>query len=140
MLRRIVVNHVSEANLSSLEVPTLLQHHQLSPSDKQTWDDAYAEEIKGLLNLPAWQSISEQEYHKLKTPNMKLLPTMAVSTIKFDKDGLPKQAKYQIVALGNLDPNTWTKSDVYAPVVSLLKLRFITALAVRNKCTLKIVT
>ena len=68
---------------------------------------------------------------------MKLLPTMAVSTIKFDKDGLPKQAKYRIVALGNLDPNTWTKSDVYAPVMSLLELRFITALSVRNKCTLK---
>ena len=47
---------------------------------------------------------------------------MAVSTIKFDKDGLPKQAKYRIVALGNLDPNLWTKSDVYAPVMSLMEL------------------
>ena len=62
---------------------------------------------------------------------------MVVSTIKFDKDGLPKQAKYRIVALGHLDPNTWTKSDIYAPVMSLMELQFLTALAVKNKRTLK---
>ena len=62
---------------------------------------------------------------------------MAVSTIKYDKDGRPKRAKYRIVALGNLDPNNWTKSDCYAPVMSLVELRFLTALAVKNKRTLK---
>ena len=62
---------------------------------------------------------------------------MAVSTIKFDSDGLPKRAKYRIVALGNLDLNNWTKSNVYAPVMSLVKLRFLTALAVKNKRNIK---
>ena len=73
----------------------------------------------------------------MKNIQTKLLSTMAISTIKFDNDGLLKQAKYCIVALGNLDPNTWTKSDVYAPVMLLLELCFITALAVKNRCTLK---
>ena len=73
----------------------------------------------------------------MKSPTTKLLPTMAISTIKYDKDGLPKRAKYRIVALGNLDPNDWSRSKVYAPVLSLMELCFLTALAVRNKCTLK---
>ena len=47
---------------------------------------------------------------------------MAVSTIKFDKDGMPKRAKYRIVALGNLEYRDWSKSKVYAPVMSLLEL------------------
>ena len=43
---------------------------------------------------------------------------MAVSTIEFDKDGLPVSTKYCIVALGNLETTKWSKSDVYAPVIS----------------------
>ena len=62
---------------------------------------------------------------------------MAVSTIKFDKDGLLVRAKYQIVALGNLKTTEWSKSDVYAPVMSLLELRLLTALAVKQKRVLK---
>ena len=62
---------------------------------------------------------------------------MAVSTIKFDKDGLPVRAKYRIVALGNLKTTEWSKSDVYAPVMSLLELRLLTALTVKHKCVLK---
>ena len=64
-LCRIVANHISAANLTSLEVPTLLQHHTLSPSDKMTWDSAYAEEYDGLVDLPAWQSITEHEYFEI---------------------------------------------------------------------------
>ena len=62
---------------------------------------------------------------------------MEISTITFDKDSLLKHAKYRIVALENLDPNTWTKSDVYAPVMSLLELQFLMALEVKNKAVLK---
>ena len=62
---------------------------------------------------------------------------MAISTIKFDNDGLPKHAKYRIIALGNLDLTTWTKSDVYTSFMSLLELCFLTALAVKHRRTLK---
>ena len=47
---------------------------------------------------------------------------MAISTIKYDKCGKPKRAKYRIVALGNLDPHEWSRSDCY-----VLELRIITA-------------
>jgi hypothetical protein len=63
-----------------------------------------------------------------------IMPTMAISTIKYDGDGNPSRAKYRIVALGNLDPHSWTKQDCFAPVLSQLELRFLTALAVRKKC------
>jgi hypothetical protein len=37
-------------------------------------------------------------------------------------------------ALGNLDPHSWTKSECYAPpVLSQFKLRFLIALAAKNK-------
>jgi hypothetical protein len=44
------------------------------------------------------------------------------------------RAKYRIVALGNLDPNSWSKSDCFAPVLSQLELRFLVALAAQQKC------
>ena len=115
-LRCIVANNISAANLTSHEVPTLLQHHYLPPVDRQIWDAAYAEEYDGLASLPAWECVTEQEYQKIKTPSTKLIPTMEISTIKFDKDGLPLRAKYPIVALGNLDWRTWSKSNTYTPL------------------------
>ena len=62
---------------------------------------------------------------------------MAISTIKYDKDGLPKRAKYRVVALGNLDPNEWSRRGVYALVLSLMELCFLTTIAVRKKFMLK---
>ena len=62
---------------------------------------------------------------------------MAISTIKYNELSHPTRAKYRIVALGNLDPHEWSRSDCYAPVMSLLELRLITALAVRHKRILK---
>ena len=35
-----------------------------------------------------------------------VLPTMAIATIKHDATGKPKRAKYRIVTLGNLVPNS----------------------------------
>ena len=46
----------------------------------------------------------------------------------------PERAKYRIVALGNLDPHTWSKQDCFAPVLSQQELRLILALSARNKC------
>ena len=53
---------------------------------------------------------------------------MAISTIKHDENGLPKQAKYRIVVLGNSDQHLWSKQDTYAPVMSLIELRLFVTL------------
>ena len=62
---------------------------------------------------------------------------MALSTIKFDTEGKPARDKYRIVALGNMDPISWSKSDCYAPVLSLSELRLLTSLAVKHNVPLK---
>ena len=40
-------------------------------------------------------------------------------------------------ALGNLDPYNWHKSETYAPVLSQLELRTLTAIAVKKRQILK---
>jgi len=59
-----------------------------------------------------------------------ILPAMAISTIKYDEVGKPKRAKYRIIALGNLEKHKWTKTEYYAPVMSLLELCLLTALSI----------
>ena len=86
----------------------------------------------GLHNLPAWTTITEAEYQAQKHKFGSLLPTMAISTVKFDEFGKPKRAKYRLVALGNLDPHDWNKQDCFAPVMSLMELRLMTAIAVKH--------
>jgi hypothetical protein len=125
---------VSAKNLHKLEAPTLLNHYKLHPEDKITWDAAYKSEYDGLQNIDTWQTITEQEYEDMKHLYKGIMPTMAISTIKYDGKGQPTRAKYRIVALGNLDQHAWTKQDCFAPVMSQLELRLLTALAVRKKC------
>jgi len=134
---RAIARHVSAKTLTSRDAPTLKNHTSLTTADKTIWDAAYAEEYYGLQNLPAWITIPEVEYNKMKHIYKTPLPTMAISTIKYNELGEPKRAKYRIVVLGNLDPNTWTKESCYAPVMSLMELRLITAIAVSKNCTLK---
>eukprot|EP00957_Ditylum_brightwellii_P203266 15333936-Ditylum_brightwellii.AAC.1 len=62
---------------------------------------------------------------------------MAISTIKYDQDGKPKQVKWCIVALGNLDPHTWLFEEVFAPVMTMLELRVLVSLAIHHKRPLK---
>ena len=52
-----------------------------------------------------------------------------------NKYGQPTQAKYRIVALGNLDQYQWSK---FAPVLSLMEIRLLTILAVKHRRKLKI--
>ena len=87
-----------------------------------------------LKNIDTWDVITEKQYQSLKHICKGVLPTIAISTIKPDKDGKPHRAKYRIVALGNLDPKNWSKQDCYAPVMSQFELRFLTALAVQKGC------
>eukprot|EP00957_Ditylum_brightwellii_P039204 2965252-Ditylum_brightwellii.AAC.1 len=62
---------------------------------------------------------------------------MALATLKYNENGMPKCAKYRKVLLGNLDPYVWSKADCSAPVMMQLKLRFLVSQAVDNKCILK---
>ena len=64
------------------------------------------------------------------------LPTMAIATTKYDENGTPKQTKWRIVALGNFDARDWYTKDCYAPVLSMLELRFLVSLAVQRKVPL----
>ena len=95
------------------------------------------EEIQGLKQRNTWETLSESDFKKLRHKVKAVLPSMAISTIKTDESGKPKRAKYRIVALGNLDPVHWHKGDTYAPVMSLIELRLLTAIAICNKCILK---
>ena len=132
-----VARHVSAASLRNLDVPTLIQMQKLQDTDKTTWNKAYNEEYDGLNSLPAWTPISESQYQDMKHIVGNALPTMAISTIKYDENGQPKRCKWRIVALGNLDPHEWASNDCYAPVLSMMDVRVLTSLAVYFKRKLK---
>ena len=131
-LKAAVARHVSAAGLSNLiPPPSVDSHPKMSPQDKEIWDAAYLEEIKGLQSRHTWDTITEEEFHKLRPKVQAVLPSMAISTIKYDENG------YRIVALGNLDRFHWSRGDVYAPVLSMIELRLLTSIAVRNQCIMK---
>ena len=100
---------------------------------KKLWDAAYREELDGLTKLPTWEVITEEDYRQIKDVVGKPLPTMALSTIKKDENGNPKRCKYRIVVLGNLDQHAWTKTDCFAPVLSMPELRLLTSISVGMK-------
>ena len=52
---------------------------------------------------------------------------MTTSLIKYDENGKPKRAKYQIVALRNLESHKWTKDECCAPILSLMELHLLAA-------------
>jgi hypothetical protein len=129
-LQQCVLRHVSAHGLQSLVPPTSLKlPSKMSPTDKATWDEAYNEEYDGLTSLPSWEVTSEDQYYKL-SKGKKALPTMAISTIKYDEHNKLKRAKYRLVVLENLDYHLWSKSDTAAPVLSQLELCLLTSLAV----------
>lgn len=131
ILARAIARHVSAANLTSEQLPTLLQHKNLPESDRITWDSSYNEECDGLIDLPCWNVITEDQYQAIRHLCPYILPSMAISTIKYDEIGNKKRAKYRIVVLGNLGPNKWSKSDVFAPALSLMEFRLLIAIAVK---------
>ena len=99
---KILANHISAKGLTSTDVPTLIQHKLLNKINRKIWNDAYFEEYDGPQDLPAWTTITEEQYQRIKHKVGRLLPTMAISTLKYDENGQPKRAKYRIVVLGNL--------------------------------------
>ena len=99
--------------------------------------EGYDEEYYGLKDLPAWTTISESEYLKIRNVVGHALPTMAISTVKYDENNKPKCAKWRIVALGNMDPNQWSTNDCFAPVISMVELRFLVSLAIHHRRPLR---
>ena len=68
------------------------------------WDKAYFEEYLGLNDTTkTWEYILEKQYQAFHPIVGNALPTMDISTIKWDEHGAPCRAKYHIVVLGNLD-------------------------------------
>ena len=133
----LIARHISAASLDNVDAPTLLNLQKLSPNDKKIWKDGYDEEYYGLKDLPAWTSINESEYQKIKHIVGHALPTMAISTVKYDENNQPKRVKWRIVALGNLDPNQWSTNDCFAPVISMVELRFLVSLAIHHRRPLR---
>jgi hypothetical protein len=88
-----VLCHVSAHGLQSLIAPASLKHHsKLSSTDQMIWNAAYHEEYDGLISLPSWEVISEDEFQKLNR-GKKALHTMAIAPIKYDEHNRPKPAK-----------------------------------------------
>ena len=97
--------HVNAANLDNIDALTLMKIHSLSSHDKTIWNSVYNDEYDGLCDLSAWTSISEYEYKRLRPTLGSSLPTMAISTIKYDENGSPQRAEWYIVTLGHIDPH-----------------------------------
>ena len=125
--------HVQASSLdSTVPSPSLRHHSKSSQNDKLIWDRAYLHEYLGLSeDTQTWEYITEKEYQVLRPLIGNALPSMAVSTIKYDEQSNPERAKYRIVVLGNLDPHPWSKTDCFAPIMSHLELRCMIAVAVQ---------
>jgi len=136
-LKDCVLRHVLAHDLHSLIAPSSLhQHSMMHPGDKVIWDNAYNKEYDSLASIPTWEVLSESQF-KLLSKGAKPLPSMVISTIKYDDHNGPKCAKYRIVILGNLDYHQWSSQSTAALVMSQLELHLLISLPVFNKCTLK---
>ena len=127
---------ISAKDLTILKaLSSLLKHDKLPNIDKLLWDASCKEEYEGLQKLGTWKAVTDEEYDQLKTViKAKFLPTMAISTIKYNREGKPTWCKYRTVALGNLDPHNWSKQDCFDPVLSQLEHHTLLLLAVHNCC------
>jgi hypothetical protein len=62
-LQNCVLRHVFAHGLQSLIAPTsLVHHHKLQPGDEAIWDEAYNEKYDGLVSLPTWEVVTEEQY------------------------------------------------------------------------------
>ena len=98
----------------------------------------YEEEYYGLHNnTKTWTYISEEEHQQLKPAVGNTLPTIPLVTIKIHANGKPQRSKYRICVLGNLEPTNWSRNEVFAPVLSQLKLSLLITIAVQKRCKVK---
>jgi hypothetical protein len=118
-LQDCILRHVSAHGHRSLIAPSSLrQISKMHPSDQIIWNEAYKEEYDGLINIPTWEVLSESQF-KLLSKGAKPLPSMAISTIKYDENNRPNRAKYRIVVLGNLDYSINGQENLPPPLLCL---------------------
>ena len=133
--KNIIALHVSAQNLLIPHAPSSLNNHtKLPEADQITWNNAYAEEYKGLQDLQVFDYITENEYHTLQHILGQKLPSIAIATIKYNADGQPEQAKYRICVLSNLDHHDWDSNETFAPVLSHMELRLLISEAAKSGC------
>jgi hypothetical protein len=121
--------HVSAAHLQQGVPNSFRQSMRPHYKDKSTWTESYIEEHTGLVDHDTYDTITESIWHS-KYPNVPVLPSMVVQTVKPDEFGNPIRAKSRIVALGNYEDTPWTKSDKYAPVIRKESCRLLTSMAI----------
>ena len=87
---------VSAKPLTILEPPTTLHKlmSSLPPYDQKIWLEAYAEEVNALIALDIFDIVSLKEYRRLTTKYGTVIPSNAISTIKFNKANDPIRVKY----------------------------------------------
>lgn len=68
----------------------ILKMNAMDPNNKKIWEAAYNEEYDGLQNLPTRAPILESEHREINHMVGNALPTMAISTIKYDENRAPK--------------------------------------------------
>ena len=84
-------------------------------------------------NTGTWEYLTEEQNQSLKPIVGIALPTMAISKVKTDSNGVPTRAKYRIVVLSNIDLYNWSNSDCYALVLSSQELQLLIAIATQMK-------
>ena len=98
----------------------------------------YEEEYCGLHNnTKICTYILEEEYQQLNPAVGNSLPKISLATIKTDANSKPQRAKYRICVLGNLDPTNWSRNEVFAPVLSQIRIRLLITIAVQKIYKLK---
>ena len=104
------------------ELLNLREHVSMSTNDKAIWYRAYLHGYIGFTeDTHTWEYITDAQYQAIPSIDSNTLPAMALSTINHNAYDHPIWAKYRIVALGNLDPNTLTNNDCFTPVMSQLE-------------------
>eukprot|EP00957_Ditylum_brightwellii_P091818 6991028-Ditylum_brightwellii.AAC.1 len=73
------------------DLPTPLKaHDSMLSNDKEIWDCLYAKDYFSLHNdTRTWQHISKDKYNLLKPMVGHALPTIAIATVKHNKNGKP---------------------------------------------------
>ena len=127
-----VARHVSASSIINMNTPTLVIMHKLNSLDQVIWKEGYTEEYFGLNDFPAWATITETEYNKIKDIVGHAFPTIEISTVKDDENRSPKRVKWHIVALDNLDPHEWSNNNYFAPVISMVELSLIVSLTIHH--------
>jgi hypothetical protein len=123
--------HVS-AKTSKLGAPPSFQKSMLKDyPDRKLWIESYLEEANGLKEMDTYETLTCKEYNE-EYRHIQIIPSMAVQTVKPDKNGNPERVKTRVVALGNFEDRVWKKSDKFAPVLRDESSRVMTSMAVQS--------